>query len=186
MALQLTPGADENLCIHQLREIAPEAAIHPAQSDTRAWQGIIGRAKQTMGFILYLCTALAAFACGALLWVLCLQRRQELSIMAAYGMPPSQLTIVILSMATSVATAGIALGLPLAWATLHWREPIRQLLAELGVQAFPVEVLDMSLPALTTPGLYLTHAFFTFAMVFLSSVPALRLILRMSSHAPRQ
>ncbi|MBR2313715.1 MAG: hypothetical protein IKJ58_11175 [Akkermansia sp.] len=139
-----------------------------------------------MGFILYLCTALASFACGALLWVLCLQRRRELSIMAAYGMPPSQLTIVILSMATAVATAGIALGLSMAWATVHWREPIRQLLAELGIQAFPVEVLDMSLPAHTTPGLYLTHAFFTFAMVILSSVPALRLILLMSSHAPQQ
>ena len=186
LALHLTPGADENLCIHKLREIAPESAVHPAQSDTRAWLGIIGRAKQTMGFILYLCTALAAFACGALLWVLCLQRRQELSIMAAYGMPPSQQAVVILCMATAVAAGGIALGLPLAWATLHWREPIRQLLAELGVQAFPVEVLDMSLPALTTPGLYLTHAFFTFAMVFLSSVPALRLILRISSHAPQQ
>ena len=106
--------------------------------------------------------------------------------MAAYGMPPSQQAVVILCMATSVATGGIALGLPLAWATLHWREPIRQLLAELGVQAFPVEVLDMSLPAHTTPGLYLTHTFFTFVMVLLSSVPSMRLILRMSSHAPRQ
>ena len=47
-------------------------------------------------------------------------------------------------------------------------------------------VMDMSLPAHTTPGLYLTHAFFTFVMVLLSSVPALRLILRMSSHAPQQ
>ena len=105
--------------------------------------------------------------------------------MAAYGMPPSQQAVVILCMATSVATGGIALGLPLAWATLHWREPIRQLLAELGVQAFPVEVLDMSLPAHTTPGLYLTHAGLTLTIVLLSALPAMSLLKRLSSIAPR-
>lgn len=185
LAVQLAPEADESLCIHQLQDISPEATIHPAQADTRTWLGIIRRAKQTMGFILYLCTALAAFACGALLWVLCLQRRQELSIMAAYGMPPSQLGGVIISMAGTVAICGIALGLPLAWATLHCREEIRRLLAELGVQAFPVEVLDMPLPAYTTPGLYLSHTLFTIGIVLMSSLPTLRLIRRLSTQAPR-
>lgn len=186
LAINLSEQRHINTIIQNLEKSAPEVEIHPTHADTAAWLSIIQRAKQTMGFILYLCTALAAFASGALLWVICLQRRHELSIMAAYGMPPGKLCAIILCMAGSVAASGIALGLPLAWATLHWREPIRQLLAKLGVQAFPVEVLDMSLPAHTTPGLYLTHAFFTFAMVLLSSVPALRLILRMSSHAPQQ
>ena len=186
LAINLAEGCHINTIIQNLKKSTPELEIHPTHADTAAWLSIIQRAKQTMGFILYLCTALAAFACGALLWVICLQRRHELSIMSAYGMPPGRLCAIILCMAGSVACAGIALGLPLAWATLHWREEIRQLLANIGIQAFPVEVLDMPLPAHTTPTLYLTHAGLTLTIVLLSALPAMRLVKRLSSHPPRQ
>lgn len=184
IAITLAPGADIDLVMGQLRDHLPEAEIHPTQADTAAWLGIIQRVKHTMGFILYLCSALAAFSCGALLWVICHQRRQELSILAAYGMAPAQLCGIILSMAGAVATCGISLGLPLAWATLHWREEIRQILAVLGIQIFPVEILAMPLPALTTPVLYLMHSLFSAGIVLLSTLPAMRLVRRLSSHAP--
>ena len=185
LAINLAEDCHINTIIQSLQESTSEVEIHPTHADTAAWLSIIRRAKQTMGFILYFCTALAAFACGALLWVICLQRRRELSIMSAYGMPPGKLCAIILCMAGSVAACGIALGLPLAWATLHWREAIRSLLAELGVQAFPVDVLDMPLPAHTTPALYLTHAGLTLTIVLLSALPAMRLVKRLSSIAPR-
>ena len=185
LAITLDTRADINQAIRHLRQAIPQAEIHPTHADTAAWLSIIQRAKQTMGFILYLCIALAAFACGALLWVICLQRRQELCIMSAYGMPPRRLRAILFCMAGTVATGGIALGLPLAWCTLHWREEIRQSLAAIGIQAFPVEVLDMALPAHTTPELYLTHTLFTLVIVLLSALPAMRLIRRICSHAPR-
>lgn len=185
LAVNLAEGCNIDTIIQSLPNSTPELEIHATHADTAAWLSIIQRAKQTMGFILYLCTALAAFASGALLWVICLQHRHELCIMAAYGMPPGKLCAIILCMAGSVAGAGIALGLPLAWATLHWRETIRQILAEIGMQTFPVEVLDMPLPAHTTPALYLTHAGLTLTIVLLSALPAMRLIKRLSTTAPR-
>ncbi len=79
-------------------------------------------------------------------------------------------------MVACVCVAGIALGLmlqivvrgimdwtlPLAWATLHWREAHT-----------------------TTPALYLTHAGLTLTIVLLSALPAMRLLKRLSSIAPR-
>lgn len=186
LAINLAEKRHIGTIIQNLQKSTSEVEIHPTHADTAAWLSIIQRTKQTMGFILYLCTALAAFACGALLWVICLQRRQELSIIAAFGLPPGRIRAIILCMAGSVAASGIALGLPLAWATLHWREEIRQLLADIGIQAFPVEILDMPLPAHTKPELYLTHTLFTLAFVLLSSLPAQRLIRRLSSQAPQQ
>lgn len=185
LAISLTPGADISQIVRKLKQISPQSDIQPTGSDTETWLRIIQRVKQTMGFILYLCFAPAAFAGGALLLIICHRHRMQLSILSVYGMPPQRLRLLILSMALGLTGCGIALGNPLACAVLHWREEIRQTLLVCGIDAFPVEVLDMPLPAHTTPTLYLTHSIISAVCPLLAALPAIILTSRLASRPPR-
>lgn len=170
------PGANISQIVRQLKQIAPQTDIQPTGSDTETWLRIIQRVKQTMGFILYLCFAPAAFAGGALLLIICHRHRMQLSILSVYGMSPQRLRLLLLCM---------ALGNPLTCPVLHWREEIRKILQGCGVNAFPVEVPDIPLPAHTTPPLYLTNSIISAVCPLLAALPPILLTFRLASRSPR-
>lgn len=184
LAVQLEPGADAQAFVAAVRRRAPKAQIHPANGDTQAWLAIIARAKQTMGFILYFCTLLSAFACGALFWVICLQHRQQFAVLFAMGMSPSRMRGLVLMMAGMIACTGLALGIPLAVFSLAQRESIRLAFSAIGFDAFPVHALDMELPAHATPQLYIIHSLISLAFVFLAAMPTFLSLPRIAAKLP--
>lgn len=183
--VHLAVGADSESLIQWVHRNLPESRVHPTNADTQAWLGIIYRAKQTMGFILYFCTLLSVFACAALFRVVCLQRSRQFSVLLAIGMPLFQMRCLILAMSGIVGVVGVALGIPLAALVIAQREQLRQLFSGLGLEAFPSEILDMALPAHTSLQLYTTHSLLSLAFVALAAVPALLSLPRLVRQMPR-
>lgn len=181
IAVRINSGANLVSIMQNLRREAPQAKLHPTNTETQGWLSIIQRAKQVMSFIIYLCIIIAAFAAGALLRVICLQHRQQFCIMAAYGMPPSQLRLIILYMAGIMLLCGISIGIPLAQAILTWREEVRQILLLFGIDAFPVEIMDMPLPAVTTYEMYLSTSLLTAGFTLIATMPALSQITKLQN-----
>lgn len=185
LSLHLDADANTEHIIQSILKLSPESRVHPTQSNTQAWQSIICRAKQTMGFILYFCTLLSAFACGALFWVIGLQHQKQFSVLFALGMTPGRIRGMILTMAGMIGAAGVTIGIPLAVLAISRREAIRQALSAIGIDAFPTDVLDMALPAHAPLPLYITHSLISLAFIFIAALPTLLSLPRLARQMPR-
>ena len=184
-SLHLDADANTEHIIQSILKLSPESRVHPTQSNTQAWQSIICRAKQTMGFILYFCTLLSSFACGALFWVIGLQHQKQFSVLFALGMTPGRIRGMILPMAGMIGTVGVTIGIPLAVLAISRREAIRQALSAIGIDAFPTDVLDMALPAHAPLPLYITHSLISLAFIFIAALPTLLSLPRLARQMPR-
>ncbi len=135
------------------------------------WMGLIAKVKRAMGAILYSATLIASFAAGGLMLVVCLKYRRLMAVLYAFGAERARLFFVFLCQGVMVATPGAGLGVLLGMLVLRYRMQVQELLRCWGLDAFPTDVLDMELPALAPPSLYITQAFVAWGTVVLASLP---------------
>jgi len=154
--------------------------LNPA-SDAEAWVRLIDKVKRAMGAILYASTLISAFSAGGLMLAICLLRRRALGVALAYGAAPWQCAGIFLWQGALIGIAGAAAGAGLAALLLHYRLEVQRVLKAAGVDAFPVNVLDMQLPAYAPPSLYAEQAGAAFLIVMLAAAPAAWRALRRGS-----
>lgn len=171
LAIEPSSGAERGAILERVSAADTAALAVDGSGGADYWMGLIAKVKRAMGVILYSATLIASFAAGGLMLVICLKHRRLMAVLYAFGVGRARLFFVFLCQGVLVATPGAALGVLLGMQVLRYRMQVQELLRCWGLDAFPSDVLDMELPALAPPSLYITQAFLAWGTVVLASLP---------------
>ena len=159
---------DEEL-LSRLRSSDSSATCVDGTGDTDGWLRMIAKVKRVMGIILYLVVLIAAFATGGMVLVICLNHRQTVAVMWAFGATPRQTFSLFLCSGALIAFLGSGLGLLQGYLVLQYRTQVQALLKACGLDAFPSQTLDMKLPALAPVSLYVMQGAVAWLLVMAAS-----------------
>ena len=108
------------------------------------WFDVIENERIMMFFVLALTMLVAAFSIMNTMITVTVQKRKEIGMMRALGAKPRQVIGVFLWKGIIVGAVGTICGLVSGLAILHFRNDIRDLLANFGFQIFPPEMYMLS------------------------------------------
>jgi len=101
--------------------------------------------RNTMFFLLFCIVIVAAFMTMNTLIVVTVQKTKEIGILKALGARPSQIIRVFLIQGMAIGAIGVVLGLLGGISLVHYRNDLRQFLAEkFGLRIFPPEVYQFA------------------------------------------
>lgn len=159
---------EEDLLL-QLRTLDASIERIDGTGDTEGWLNMIAKVKRVMGIILYLVVLIAAFATGGMVLVICLNHRQTVAVMWAFGATPRHTFSLFLCSGALIASLGSGLGLLLGYIVLRYRIQLQAMLKGCGLDAFPSQTLDMALPSLAPFSLYVTQGLIACFLVMATS-----------------
>ncbi len=114
ISLKLTPGADEQQTINQLKEQFPESAVYSWKELYPALMAALILEKYAMFFILSLIMLVACMNIVSLLFMQITQKRADIAIMKAMGMSDGDITTLFVWLGMSISLCATVLGLALA------------------------------------------------------------------------
>ncbi|MBE6417490.1 MAG: FtsX-like permease family protein [Akkermansiaceae bacterium] len=171
LAIELADGAARDVILERVCAADAAALAVDGSGGAGDWMVLIAKVKRAMGIILYSATLIASFAAGGLMLVIGLLHRRLMAVLYAFGVERARLFLVFLYQGMMVATPGAALGALLGMLVLRYRMQVQDVLRCWGLDAFPTDVLDMELPALAPPSLYITQVVLAWGTVVLASLP---------------
>jgi lipoprotein-releasing system permease protein len=110
--------------------------------------------KNMMLYILFFIVIVAAFGITCTLITFIMMKTREIGVMKALGATSRQVMTVFLLQSLVVSIAGVACGVTLGLAAVHWRNEFLLLMRKVtGLELFPADIYHFyRLPALVLPG----------------------------------
>lgn len=143
------PAFVENL--FQSNQLPPDWGANTWMDRHASRLAAIQNERVMMWFVLSFVILVAAFSVATTTLTVTVQKRREIGILTALGMRVSQIVGVFMSQASIVALVGTVMGYIGGMTFLHYRNHIRDGLAEyFGIQIFPKDIYFLSeIPANT-------------------------------------
>jgi lipoprotein-releasing system permease protein len=146
IGVELIDGNDVPQYVEQLREQLPSdwsASTWMERSHSRL--AAVANERVMMWFVLSFVMLVAAFSVMNTTITVTVQKRREIGILTALGASVRQILGIFMTQSFVVAILGTLLGWAGGLTFLHYRNDIRQLLAErLGVDVFPSNIYALS------------------------------------------
>ena len=109
------------------------------KDQNRSWVELIARERMMMYFALSFIVLVSAFCIMAVIFTITIMKKQEIGVMKALGATPFQVVRVFTLQGSIVGLMGSLLGVGLGLLVVHFRDPIYELLKQVGFDIFPAD-----------------------------------------------
>ncbi len=144
--------------------------IIPWTNSLQQWFKLIANERTMMNFVLSIISLIAAFCIMAVMFTMSMQRKREIAVMQALGATPWKIMLIFIWQGLIIGFFGAVLGVVLALLVLHYRLDIQWLLANMGLDPFPMEAHGISLPVAYNVNTFVNQALIAFIMVLIASI----------------
>lgn len=176
--VRLAPGADPDRVAAALNAALPPGSVALTWFEANAeFQAVLSFERNMIFFLLTFIVVVAAFSITSSLLMSVVRKTREIGLLGAMGGRSRDVALCFCAQGLVIGVGGIASGLALGFALLHWRDALVQLIARLtmGPDAFVKFYQFSSLPAHTAPGDVVTIVVFSLAAATLAGlIPAWR------------
>jgi len=109
------------------------------KDQNRNWVELIARERMMMYFALSFIVLVSAFCIMAVIFTITIMKKQEIGVLKALGATPLQVVQVFTLQGSIVGFMGSLLGVGLGLLVVHFRDPIYELLKNVGFDIFPAD-----------------------------------------------